>query len=386
LFDLYRIPFNGGRGGKALPLPGVSGNGLSNYFPKYSPDGRWIVFCKAKSFMLLQPDSELYIIPAQGGTPRRLACNTARMNSWHTWSPNGKWLVFSSKANSPYTQLFLTHMDEQGNSTPPVLLSWFTAPDRAANIPEFVNVEAGAIRRIQERFVNDYSLVRAARQSFDAGDGRIAARQFHEALALNADNAEAHCGLGVILAKEGKMEEAKAQFQKAVECDAKHVLANTFLADILAHQGELQKAAFHYRLVLQLDPKAADVHNKLGVILATTGDLQAGAAQIAEAVRLKPEDASAQYNLGNVRFMQGEFSDAIPHYAEAVRLDASNSKAMNNLAAALAKSPNPKQELQRLAAEKRLGSDCRSHCLLGDLSVAIGDFESAAACYNRALY
>jgi len=61
------------------------------------------------------------------------------MNSWHSWSPNGKWLVFSSKANSAYTQLFITHIDEQGRSSPAVLLENFTASDRAANIPEFVN-------------------------------------------------------------------------------------------------------------------------------------------------------------------------------------------------------------------------------------------------------
>ena len=71
-FDLYRIPFNDGKGGTAEPLAGASHNGMSNYFPKYSPDGKWIVFCKAKSFMLLQPDSELYIIPAEGGEARRL--------------------------------------------------------------------------------------------------------------------------------------------------------------------------------------------------------------------------------------------------------------------------------------------------------------------------
>lgn len=73
---------------------------MSNYFARFSPDGKWIVFCKAKSFMLLQPDSELYIVPAQGGEARRLRCNTSRMNSWHSWSRNGKWLVFSSKARS----------------------------------------------------------------------------------------------------------------------------------------------------------------------------------------------------------------------------------------------------------------------------------------------
>jgi hypothetical protein len=152
-FDLYRIPFNGGAGGTAEPLEGASHNGRSNYFPRYSPDGRWIVFCRAKSYMLLQPDSELFIIPVAGGQARRLRCNTGRMNSWHSWSPNGKWLVFSSKAFSDYTQLCLTHIDENGESTPPVLLSHLTAPDRAANIPEFVNTHPQAILKIREQFL-----------------------------------------------------------------------------------------------------------------------------------------------------------------------------------------------------------------------------------------
>ncbi|GAH57192.1 unnamed protein product, partial [marine sediment metagenome] len=140
-YDLYRIPFNAGKGGKPHPVPGASGNGKSNYFARFSPDGRWVVFCQAETFMLLQPDSTLYIIPAEGGEPRKMRCNrVGKMNSWHSWSPNGRWLVFASKANSPYTQLWLTHVDAQGNDAPPVLLERFTAPDRAANIPEFVRV------------------------------------------------------------------------------------------------------------------------------------------------------------------------------------------------------------------------------------------------------
>ncbi len=155
LFDLYRVPFNGGKGGVAEPVEGASDNGMSNYFARFSPDGRWIVFCRAKSYMLLQPDSELYIIPAEGGSARRLRCNTARMNSWHSWSPDGKWLVFASKAYSDYTQMCLTHIDRNGNSTPAVLLEHMTAPDRAANIPEFVNAPPGSIARIREQFLND---------------------------------------------------------------------------------------------------------------------------------------------------------------------------------------------------------------------------------------
>ena len=90
-YDLYRIPFNDGNGGVAEPVRGASDNGMSNSFPRYSPDGKWIVFVQANNGMLLRPDSKLYIIPAEGGTPRLMNCNTDRMNSYHSWSPNSRW-------------------------------------------------------------------------------------------------------------------------------------------------------------------------------------------------------------------------------------------------------------------------------------------------------
>jgi len=53
------------------------------------------------------------------------------MNSWHSFSPNGRWLVFSSKSLSPYTQMFLTHVDEEGRDSPPILIENSTAANRA---------------------------------------------------------------------------------------------------------------------------------------------------------------------------------------------------------------------------------------------------------------
>ena len=117
-FDIYKIPFNDGNGGEAVPVAGASHNGFSNYFPKISPDGKWLVFSQAESFMLLQKDSKLIIIPVEGGEPREMTCNSSNMNSWHSWSPNSKWLVFSTKEFSPYTQLFLTHINENGSDSP----------------------------------------------------------------------------------------------------------------------------------------------------------------------------------------------------------------------------------------------------------------------------
>lgn len=148
-FDLYRIPFNQGRGGVPEPLEGASHNGMSNYFARYSPDGRWIVFTRSQSGIMLQPDSELFMIPATGGQARRMRCNRRRFNSWHSFSPNGRWLLFASKANSQFTEIFLTHIDENGMDSPPVCLSRFSDSRFAANVPEFVNLPADAIRRIE---------------------------------------------------------------------------------------------------------------------------------------------------------------------------------------------------------------------------------------------
>ena len=147
-FDLYRIPFNQGRGGVAEPVKGAWQNGMSNYFPRVSPDGKWIVFTQSKTGIMLQPDSQLYIIPAEGGTPRRMKCNRALFNSWHSWSPNNRWLLFSSKVNTPYTEIFLTHIDENGMDSPPVMLSRFSDEKLAANVPEFVNIPANGIQKI----------------------------------------------------------------------------------------------------------------------------------------------------------------------------------------------------------------------------------------------
>ena len=154
-YDLYRIPFNGGKGGRAQRIVGASEDGMSNNFPKISPDGKWIVFVQCGNGQLMRPDSQLYIVPFGGGAARRMRANTRLMNSWHSFSPSGHWLVFSSKARSPYTQMYLTHIDEKGNDSPAILIDNATAANRAVNIPEFVNMAADGIDEINVNVVDE---------------------------------------------------------------------------------------------------------------------------------------------------------------------------------------------------------------------------------------
>lgn len=142
-YDLYTIPFNNGNGGKAEPVKGASNNGKSNYFPAVSPDGKWLVYCQAENYMLLMPDSRLYIVPVKGGKAKMLKSNLYSLNSWHAWSPNSKWIVFASKGLNVFTDMFLTHIDERGNASIPVLVDRARAYHRVCNYPEFINRKPG---------------------------------------------------------------------------------------------------------------------------------------------------------------------------------------------------------------------------------------------------
>jgi len=272
-YDLYRIPFNGGKGGQAEPLPGASANGRSNYFPRFSPDGRWIVFCQADTFMLLRPDSELHIMPAAGGTPRRLRCNhLGRMNSWHSWSPNGRWLVFASKLNGPYTQLWLAHVDAEGNDSPPVLLEWFTAADRAANIPEFVNVAPSEFLAIRQEFADYYTYFRIGLDRERLFEHGAAIEAFRKVLAEKPDHVEATYLLASCLARLGREAEAIPFARKAVQLNSEYLPAHRLLGTLLGRKGEYREAISHMVTVLTARPDDPVSANNLAWVLATCPD------------------------------------------------------------------------------------------------------------------
>ena len=190
---------------------------MSNSFPKVSPDGRWIVFVQARNGQLMRPDSQLYIVPAAGGVAREMRCNTPLMNSWHSFSPNGRWLVFSSKSRSPYTQMFLTHLDEDGNDSPAILIENATAANRAVNIPEFVNIPPGGLLKIDAPVTEYYRVVDTASELLKKNQYAAAAVEFAKALELDPDEAQTHNNLGFSLVETGKLAEGMEHYRKALE-------------------------------------------------------------------------------------------------------------------------------------------------------------------------
>ncbi|NIJ75375.1 Tol biopolymer transport system component/DNA-binding winged helix-turn-helix (wHTH) protein [Xanthomonas campestris] len=64
-----------------------------DYTPRYSPDGRWIVFVRNPQL------GDLWRVPASGGTAERLTHDNADIRGW-SWLPDGSGLIFGRRVDS----------------------------------------------------------------------------------------------------------------------------------------------------------------------------------------------------------------------------------------------------------------------------------------------
>jgi tetratricopeptide (TPR) repeat protein len=334
-YDLYRIPFNGGRGGIAEPIAGASQNGMSNSFPKISPDGKWMVFVQAHNGQLMRPDGKLYIVPAAGGKARLMNCNTPLMNSWHSFSPNGRWMVFSSKSRSPYTQMFLTHIDDNGNDSPAILIENSTAANRAVNIPEFVNMNPAGIEHIDTPAVDLYKQIDFASDLTQQGKFKAAIEQWSKAMSMDPDDPGAHYGLGQVLFLTGDVDNAIAQYREALQIDPHSAEAHNGLGTALGQAGKTSESIEQFRLALDDRPGYAVAHNNLGYALMGEHQLPEAEAEFKAALEADPDSSQAQNNLGSLFAAEGKTDEAIAEYRKAIAISPGLASAYNNLGLAL---------------------------------------------------
>lgn len=115
--------------------------------PRISPDGKWLVVTVADygCFPIWHHEADLCIINLQTKECQPLsAANSRDTESYHSWSSNGRWLVFGSRrVNGLYTMPYICHIDKNGKASKPFLLPQ-KSPDfydkclKSFNIPEFV--------------------------------------------------------------------------------------------------------------------------------------------------------------------------------------------------------------------------------------------------------
>lgn len=148
-YDIYRKPFDPDTRtwGKAELVFRASDQGMSATLPRISPDGRYLMFSLAPYgvFHIWHRDSDLWIMDLADGTVRRIdEIASPEVESYHSWSSNGRWVVFSTRReDGMFTRLYLSHLDDNGQFSKP-----FSIPQEnpesnrkfmySYNIPEFM--------------------------------------------------------------------------------------------------------------------------------------------------------------------------------------------------------------------------------------------------------
>ena len=127
-YDLVRTSFDPETGalGEIETVIPASREGHSIAFPRPSYDGRWLMYNQADFgvFPISHKEAELWLMDLQTGETRPIdEVNSPYSESFHNWSGNSRWFLFSSRREDGlYVQVYLSSIDENGHCTKPFLL------------------------------------------------------------------------------------------------------------------------------------------------------------------------------------------------------------------------------------------------------------------------
>ncbi len=161
-YNLYRAPFNGtdrSFGNAELVFDAAAMN-KSVSFPRVSPEGRFLIVTLFDygCFPIWHKEADLWSVDLTDFTAARLDLNSDFADSYHSWSSNGRWLIFSSKRGDGLTaRPYISYMEKDGTSDKPFIIpqddpEFYSHYLKTYNIPEFstvkIDMNPGEIRKL----------------------------------------------------------------------------------------------------------------------------------------------------------------------------------------------------------------------------------------------
>ncbi len=148
-YNLYRKPFDFQtlEFGLTDTVFMASEYGKSATFPRESPDGKYLLFTLGDygNFHIWHKSSDLYLMELATKQVRPLKeVNSPDVESYHSWSSNGSWIIFSSRRDDgSYTRPYIAYFDKKGNARKPFILpqkdpDYYMQLFKSYNIPEFM--------------------------------------------------------------------------------------------------------------------------------------------------------------------------------------------------------------------------------------------------------
>ena len=147
-YDLMRISYDveTDTWGTLETVLSAAETGRSILLPRISPDGRFLLFCMSEygCFPIYQPTSDLYVMDLVAGEYAEAPINSEYADAWHSFSSNGRWVVFSSKRQGGlFTRPFISYVDAGGRMHKPFVLPqedpfFYSACYHVYSVPEFI--------------------------------------------------------------------------------------------------------------------------------------------------------------------------------------------------------------------------------------------------------
>ncbi len=125
----------------------AAATGKSAAFPRVSPDGRYLLFSLGDygQFHVWHKSGDLWALDLKTGKAAALTeANSDKTESYHTWSSNGRWILYTSRrGDGNYTRLYMAYFDRQGRVHKPFLLpqedpDYYQNLFKSYNTPEFL--------------------------------------------------------------------------------------------------------------------------------------------------------------------------------------------------------------------------------------------------------
>lgn len=123
--------------------------GKSATHPRPSYDGKYIMFTMSDygCFPIWHKEADNWLLDLKTGQAKPLAAaNSKNTDSWHNWSKDSHWFVFTSRrGDGLYTRLYLACIDDKGNVSKPFLLpqrnpkKYYDELLDSYNIPDFTS-------------------------------------------------------------------------------------------------------------------------------------------------------------------------------------------------------------------------------------------------------
>ena len=170
-YNLCRIDFDpqtGTFGSTIDVIVDAAAQRKSISFPRPSYDGRFLCYTLSDygQFSIWHHEADLYLLDlsGEGRISPLTQANSPDTESFHNWSTNSRWLVFSSRRDDGlYTRPYFCHIDANGVATKPFMLPqrnprrFYRDRFLSFNVPDFITGPTRFDSRQASRVINDES-------------------------------------------------------------------------------------------------------------------------------------------------------------------------------------------------------------------------------------